>query len=76
MPQARGGPARDLARCLTAGQAAVRRPAREPSAPHHTPRTKAEKAAREARLADEMRENLLKRKRQQRAREAASTPGD
>jgi hypothetical protein len=38
-------------------------------APHQTPRTRAEKAAREARLAAEMRENLLKRKRQQRARD-------
>jgi hypothetical protein len=39
-----------------------------PEAPHQTPRTRAEKAAREARLAAEMRENLVKRKRQQRAR--------
>jgi hypothetical protein len=38
-------------------------------APHHTPRTQADKAARQARLAAEMRQNLLKRKRQQRARD-------
>jgi hypothetical protein len=43
---------------------------REPAGfPHQTPRTRAEKAARQARLAQEMRENLLRRKRQQRARE-------
>ena len=44
-------------------------------APHHTPRTKAAKAARQARLAAEMRQNLLKRKRQQRAR-SRTPPGD
>jgi hypothetical protein len=44
---------------------------REPARPHHTPRTLEEKAAREARLAAEMRANLLKRKRQQRARDDA-----
>jgi hypothetical protein len=38
-------------------------------APHHTPRTQADKAARQARLAAEMRQNLRKRKRQQRARD-------
>ncbi len=37
--------------------------------PHHSARTKADKAARQARLAAEMRNNLLKRKRQQRARD-------
>jgi hypothetical protein len=36
-------------------------------APKHSARIQAEKAAREARLAEEMRENLLRRKRQQRA---------
>jgi hypothetical protein len=49
-------------------------PPREASAPHHTPRTKAEKAARQARLAAELRQNLLKRKRQQRAR-SRTPPG-
>jgi hypothetical protein len=38
------------------------------AAPHHTPRTAADKAARDARLAAEMRKNLLKRKRQRRDR--------
>ena len=42
---------------------------KSPAAPHQTSRTQAEKAAREARLAAEMRENLRKRKRQQRARD-------
>jgi hypothetical protein len=37
--------------------------------PRHAPRTQADKAARQARLAAEMRSNLLKRKRQQRARD-------
>jgi hypothetical protein len=37
--------------------------------PHHTARTQADKAARQARLAAEMRSNLLKRKRQQQARD-------
>jgi hypothetical protein len=51
--------------------------AREPEgAPHQTPRTKAEKAARQTRLAAEMRQNLLKRKRQQRARDRRTPPGD
>ena len=36
-----------------------------PKRPKHGARTKAEKAAREARLAAAMRENLRKRKRQQ-----------
>jgi hypothetical protein len=45
-------------------------------APHHTPRTREEKAARQARLAQEMRENLLKRKRQQRARDRRPPQGD
>ena len=40
----------------------------KPEQPHHAPRTQAEKAARQTRLAAEMRKNLLKRKRQQRAR--------
>jgi len=38
------------------------------AAPHHTPRTAADKAARDARLAAELRKNLLKRKRQRRDR--------
>ena len=50
---------------------------REPGeAPHQTPRTRMEKAARQARLAQEMRENLLKRKRQQRSRERRTPRGD
>jgi hypothetical protein len=40
-----------------------------PDAPHHLPRTQEEKAARQARLAAELRQNLQKRKRQQRARD-------
>jgi hypothetical protein len=43
--------------------------------PRHSPRTQADKAARQARLAAEMRQNLLKRKRQQRARDGR-TPQD
>jgi hypothetical protein len=49
---------------------------REPAAPHQTPRTRADKAARQARLAAEMRQNLLKRKRQQRARDGRTPPSD
>jgi hypothetical protein len=37
--------------------------------PRHTERTRADKAARQSRLAAEMRKNLQKRKRQQRARD-------
>jgi hypothetical protein len=44
-------------------------------APHLSPRTEEEKAARQARLAAELRENLLKRKRQQRARDGRKPPG-
>jgi hypothetical protein len=40
-----------------------------PDAPHQTARTREEKAARQERLASELRRNLLKRKRQQRARD-------
>jgi hypothetical protein len=47
----------------------------EPGQPHQTPRTRGEKAARQARLAAEMRSNLLKRKRQQRARDAGGSEG-
>ncbi len=47
----------------------------KPTDPHLTPRTQADKAARQARLAAEMRANLVKRKRQQRARDAR-TPAD
>jgi hypothetical protein len=43
--------------------------------PRHSPRTQADKAARQARLAAELRQNLLKRKRQQRARDRR-TPDD
>jgi hypothetical protein len=50
--------------------------ASEPGRPHHTARTRAEKAARQARLAAELRANLLKRKRQQRARGDASGSDD
>ena len=52
-------------------------PARKsPAAPHHSPRTRAEKAARQARLAAELRQNLQKRKRQQRARDDRTPPED
>jgi hypothetical protein len=52
-------------------------PADKPKSPdpHLTPRTQAEKEARQARLAAEMRANLVKRKLQQRARDAR-TPAD
>ena len=43
--------------------------------PRHSPRTRAEKAARDARIAEEMRSNLRKRKAQQRARREQGTPG-
>jgi len=43
--------------------------ARAKASPHHAPRTQADKAARQARLAAETRSNLLKRKRQRRARD-------
>jgi hypothetical protein len=46
------------------------------AAPHQTARTQAEKAEREARLAAEMRENLRKRKRQQRARDDRKPAAD
>ena len=42
--------------------------------PKHAPRTAADKAAREARIAQEMRKNLLKRKAQQRAQREKSAP--
>ncbi|MGH6914165.1 MAG: hypothetical protein ACREH3_10720 [Geminicoccales bacterium] len=44
---------------------------RTPKRPRHSDRVEAGKAAREARLAEEMRKNLLKRKRQQRAKDPA-----
>ena len=51
-------------------------PAKPPPAePKHSARVRAEKAAREARVADEMRLNLLKRKAQGRARRAKGEPG-
>lgn len=43
-------------------------PERRRSEPKHTERTAADKATREARVAEEMRKNLLKRKAQRRAR--------
>jgi hypothetical protein len=43
--------------------------------PKHGARTGAEKAARDARIAEEMRSNLRKRKAQQRARRAKGEPG-
>ena len=42
--------------------------------PKHSARTAADKAAREARIAQEMRNNLLKRKAQQRAKREKSPP--
>jgi hypothetical protein len=42
--------------------------------PKHTGQTSAAKAARAARVAEEMRSNLLKRKAQQRARQEKSRP--
>jgi hypothetical protein len=52
----------------------IDRPA--PTDPHLTPRAQAGKAARQARLAAEMRDNLVKRKRQQRARDARAPVDD
>jgi hypothetical protein len=49
---------------------------KSPDAPYHSPSTREEKAARQARLAAEMRQNLLKRKRQQRARDGRTPPDD
>jgi len=49
---------------------------RSPQAPHHSPRTREEKAGRQARLAAELRQNLQKRKRQQRARDDRTPPED
>jgi hypothetical protein len=43
---------------------------------HHSPRTEVDKAVRQARLAAELRRNLLKRKRQQRARGSRTPQGD
>jgi hypothetical protein len=43
--------------------------------PRHSARTQADKAARQTRLAAALRQNLLKRKRQQRARDRG-TPED
>ena len=47
-----------------------------PDQPHQTPRTRAEKSARQRRLAEEMRKNLLKRKAQRREKLKASEPAD
>ena len=46
-----------------------------PQEPHHSARTRAGKAARQARVAQEMRLNLLKRKAQQRAQREKDKPG-
>jgi hypothetical protein len=46
-----------------------------PTQPKHSARTSAEKAARQARVAQEMRLNLLKRKAQQRAKGEKGKPG-
>lgn len=53
---------------------ATHKPRRPKAEPGSTPRSRAEKAARQARLAVEMRKNLAKRKRQQRARSAPRGP--
>jgi hypothetical protein len=45
------------------------------AAPKHAARTRADKAARAARIAEEMRSNLRKRKAQQRAKRAKGEPG-
>jgi hypothetical protein len=45
-----------------------------PKQPKHAARTDADKAARAARVAQEMRRNLLKRKAQQRAQREKSEP--
>jgi len=52
-------------------------PPAEPASgqPKHSARIRAEKAARDARIAQEMRSNLLKRKAQQRARREKGEPG-
>jgi hypothetical protein len=50
--------------------------AKDPSnKPKHSTRTSAAKTARAARVAQEMRKNLLKRKAQQRAKREKSEPG-
>jgi hypothetical protein len=46
----------------------------EPRQPKHSQRTRSEKAARQDRLAHEMRKNLQKRKAQQRARQRPPEP--
>jgi hypothetical protein len=43
--------------------------------PEHSAQTRAEKAARAARIAQQMRKNLLKRKAQQRAKREKAEPG-
>jgi hypothetical protein len=45
-----------------------------PRQPRHSAPTRVEKAARAARVAEEMRKNLLKRKAQQRAQREKSEP--
>jgi len=51
-------------------------PAKPPRAkPKHTPRAQADQAARQARVAKEMRANLQKRKAQQRARREQDEAG-
>ena len=48
----------------------------EPARPRHSARTAADKSARQARLAQEMRTNLLKRKAQQRAQRERGKAAD
>jgi hypothetical protein len=45
-----------------------------PRQPRHSAQTRADKAARAARVAEELRKNLLKRKAQQRAKREKSEP--
>jgi hypothetical protein len=51
-----------------------KKPENPPKRPRHSARTAAEKAAREARVAEEMRQNLLKRKARQRAQREHRKP--
>jgi len=48
----------------------------KPAKPHQTPRAQAQRAARHARLAEEMRKNLLRRKQRARARSDAIRKDD
>lgn len=60
----------------TAMADATEKPRAPKAEPCGTPRSRTDKAARQARLAVEMRKNLAKRKRQQRARSAPGGSGD